>query len=101
MSGKGSGRSLQSISRKGSGAGKSLQSISRSDSKAAIAAGNAANAAVDSLAANEKKKKEIVLSRPNKGVGVFTKEDSLEMHRACGFGGPHVIPRIEKVCRFH
>ena len=75
------------------GSSGSLQRLNRAASNAAIATANAAGKTVAAV----QKKKEMVLPRPKKGVGVITDEDALEMQRACGYGGPHIPPRIEKV----
>ena len=75
------------------GSSGSLQRLNRAASNAAIATANAAGKTVAAV----QKKKEMVLTRPKKGVGVITDEDALEMQRACGYGGPHIPPRIEKV----
>ena len=83
------------MSKKGSRSG-SLQRINRAASDAAIATANAATSAANAVV----KKKEMVLSRPKKGVGNISNEECLEMQRACGYGGPHVQPRIEKVFIF-
>jgi len=73
--------------------GGSTASLRKAASEAALATANAASATVAAV----QKKKEVVLTRPKKGIGQITDEDCLEMQRACGYGGPHVIPKIEKV----
>ena len=67
----------------------STTSLRKAASNAAIATANAAAAAV--------RKKEVVLTRPKKGIGTITDEDALEMQRSCGYGGPQVLPKIDKV----
>lgn len=77
-----------------------MQRNNRAASNAAIATANAASTAANAAGATVAvvtKKKEMVLSRPNKGIGDITVEECLEMQRACGYGGPHVQPKLEKV----
>ena len=86
------------MSKKGSQG--SLQRNNRAASNAAIATANAASTAANAAGATVAvvtKKKEMVLSRPSKGIGDITVEECLEMQRACGYGGPHVQTRLEKV----
>ena len=71
----------------------STASLRKAASQAALATANAASTTM----AVVQRKKEVVLTKPKKGVGQITDEECLEMQKACGYGGPHVIPKIDKV----